>query len=186
MFLSPSICKEKIALFASLILPWAHGLQTCRSSYDQEGGFWDQVQKLNASEIPFDSDCLGADVMLTAFDFSSEFVNLREDFQLLNSLGKKFVLHQPVVATKPPNFDGFVKTNNGTGNYITTIRDRGKDLSVVLPDFLRPDTNDWFSTKTAELVSKLEGFTVRLNRLFLGQHPTFDFGFNSASKGRPE
>ena len=154
----------------SALPPWVHGIHVCRRSGAEENDFLAETRGLNESQIPYESDCIGQSLLQTGFRTNQAFIQLQDDFLTLKTFGKRFLLHQPPTSELPEDFDGFIKTANGSQNYVTSVRAGERFVDVVVPDFLRQDTQQWYSKQLQTLFQSLQSLGGDLSGINLIQN----------------
>lgn len=136
---------------------WMLGHHICRKCEDEEIAFSKDYQLIKNLGISYDSDCVGAGLLQTAFTVNKDYSEaLHTIVETLRTNGTKFLMFQPPHSLDTGD-DVFVKVGNGSMNLVSKFSNSNSGDSepqdVVLPDFSNPATSQWYKDQMTPLMN---------------------------------
>ena len=149
-----SLMKKQHELMGGVKTPpaWSLGYHLCRSSASNRA-FSDDIEGMDASNIPYDTDCIDEQLVPSAFELNNN-ENMLQDsiFQLLKTHKKQFIL--PLVIQRSYDnevggSEGCLMSEDDNECYRGTLYTK----SVMYPDM---GAVDWIKPKLETLLQKLK------------------------------
>ncbi|QEN06364.1 DUF5110 domain-containing protein [Thiospirochaeta perfilievii] len=164
--------KFRNAIGQSYVPPkWAFGFQQSRWSYPNDKSITEVADNFRRNKIPCDAIYMDIDYMEDYKNFTidkTKFPNFPNFVKEMKNKGFRLV---PIIDAGCKKEDGYDICEEGLENNYYCVDKNGKPFvgavwpgKVHFPDFLNPDTREWFGDKYSGLIEQgIEGFWNDMN-----------------------